>query len=210
MAVKSPQQRFFIAIGFFVFSVCLFICGLFNESVNSSEFMVSNHRMITPNELERKRSWNLRSTIFWDITPCSPLSVNRRLGRTSPLLATCVHAGFLLSLFFRPWRWRQYVPPKLLTLNGLHGVISQKMVLFITTAVKTSDPTRCWNLSEDTEEYQENRQNMSVPGPRSKCETLGARTKSAKLVFLLPVPRLGAVETPRANTNNIRPAMSVL
>jgi hypothetical protein len=28
-----------------------------------------------------------------------------------------------------------------LTLNGLHGVISQKMILFITTAVKTSNPT---------------------------------------------------------------------
>jgi hypothetical protein len=26
-------------------------------------------------------------------------------------------------------------------LNGLHGVISQKMLLFITTAVKTSNPT---------------------------------------------------------------------
>jgi hypothetical protein len=27
------------------------------------------------------------------------------------------------------------------TLNGLHGVISQKMILFITTAVRTSNPT---------------------------------------------------------------------
>jgi hypothetical protein len=46
--------------------------------------------------------------------------------------ATCLHADFLFSLFFRPWRWRRYVPPKRrLTLNGLHGVISQKMVLFI-------------------------------------------------------------------------------
>jgi hypothetical protein len=26
-------------------------------------------------------------------------------------------------------------------LNGLHGVISQKMILFITTALKTSNPT---------------------------------------------------------------------
>jgi hypothetical protein len=44
--------------------------------------------------------------------------------------------------FLRPWRWGWYVPPKhQLTLNGLHGVISQKMVLFITTAVKTSNPT---------------------------------------------------------------------
>jgi hypothetical protein len=47
---------------------------------------------------------------------------------------------FLLSLFFRPWRWRRYVPPKCrLTPNGLHGVISQKMGLFITTAVRTSN-----------------------------------------------------------------------
>jgi hypothetical protein len=32
-------------------------------------------------------------------------------------------------------------PPKpRLKLSGLHGVISQKMILFITTAVKTSNP----------------------------------------------------------------------
>jgi hypothetical protein len=30
-----------------------------------------------------------------------------------------------------------------LTLDGLHGVISQKLVLFITTAVKTSNPIYC-------------------------------------------------------------------
>jgi hypothetical protein len=59
----------------------------------------------------------------WDITPCS-------------------HAGSFARHMFRPWRWRRYVPPKhRLTLNGLHGVISQKMLLFITTAVRTSNPT---------------------------------------------------------------------
>jgi hypothetical protein len=37
---------------------------------------------------------------------------------------------------------KRYVPPKRrLTLNGLHGVISQKIILFITTAVRTSNPT---------------------------------------------------------------------
>jgi hypothetical protein len=76
----------------------------------------------------------MKSTIFWDITPCSPLNINRRFGGTyclQPLLATCFHAGFLLSLFFSAWRWRRYVPPKLrLTLNGLHGVIFQKLVFF--------------------------------------------------------------------------------
>jgi hypothetical protein len=38
------------------------------------------------------------------------------------LLATCFHAGLLLSLFFQPWRWRLYVPPKRrLNFNGLHS-----------------------------------------------------------------------------------------
>jgi hypothetical protein len=33
---------------------------------------------------------------------------------------------------WQPWRWRQHVPPKRrLTINGLHGVISQKIELFI-------------------------------------------------------------------------------
>jgi hypothetical protein len=37
----------------------------------------------------------------------------------------------LLKLFLRPWRWRRYVPPKRrLHLNRLHGVTSQKMILF--------------------------------------------------------------------------------
>jgi hypothetical protein len=39
-------------------------------------------------------------------------------------------------------RWRRYVPLKRrVQLYGLHGVISQKMILFKTTAVKTSNPT---------------------------------------------------------------------
>jgi hypothetical protein len=46
----------------------------------------------------------MKSTIFRDITPCSPFKVNRRFGGTYRLhlLATCFHAGFLLILFFDP------------------------------------------------------------------------------------------------------------
>jgi hypothetical protein len=44
---------------------------------------------------------------------------------------------FLARLILRPWRWRRYVPPKRrLTLNVLQGVISQKIEVFITTAVR--------------------------------------------------------------------------
>jgi hypothetical protein len=32
--------------------------------------------------------------------------------------------------------------------NGLHGVISQKMIFFITTAVKTSNPTQVLAYAE--------------------------------------------------------------
>jgi hypothetical protein len=38
---------------------------------------------------------------------------------------------FLARLILRPWRRRRYIPPKhRLNFNGLHGVISQKRVLF--------------------------------------------------------------------------------
>jgi hypothetical protein len=77
--------------------------------------------------------------------PCSSLSVNPRFGVTYRLhlqgrknklskkpawkhVANYFQAGFLLNLFFRPWRWRRYFPPKRwFTLNGLHCVTSQKM-----------------------------------------------------------------------------------
>jgi hypothetical protein len=39
-----------------------------------------------------------------------------------------------------------------LTLNGLHGVISQKMVLFLTIAVSTSDPAQ-YRFSVNTYKY---------------------------------------------------------
>jgi hypothetical protein len=43
----------------------------------------------------------MKSTIFWDITPCSPLKVNRRFGGIHRLHQG-FHAGFLLGLFSEP------------------------------------------------------------------------------------------------------------
>jgi hypothetical protein len=65
----------------------------------------------------------MKSSIFWDITLCSPLKVNRHFGGTYRLhlqvqihraryqceyrvLATWFHAGILLRLIW-PWRWRR-------------------------------------------------------------------------------------------------------
>jgi hypothetical protein len=42
---------------------------------------------------------------------------------------------------FRTWRWRWYIPPKHLFIYGLHSAVSRKMATFITTAVRSSNPT---------------------------------------------------------------------
>jgi hypothetical protein len=46
-------------------------------------------------------------------------------------------------LILRPWKWRQCVPPKWEWISkGLHGVISQKKVLFTDTVMRTSNPKK--------------------------------------------------------------------
>jgi hypothetical protein len=64
----------------------------------------------------------MKSIIFWDMAPCSPLSFNRRFGgtyrfhlqgRRNRFTKTSKQAGGL-------------------KLNALHGVISQKMILLMT------------------------------------------------------------------------------
>jgi hypothetical protein len=61
----------------------------------------------------------MKSTI-WDMTPCSPLSFNRRFGGTYRL-----HPQGRRNRFSKPSKQEAS-----LELNALHGVISQKMMLF--------------------------------------------------------------------------------
>jgi hypothetical protein len=63
----------------------------------------------------------MKITVFWDITPCSPLKVNRRFGGTFHLN---VQGRISRASNQRESRKR------LLAFNGLHRVISQKIVLF--------------------------------------------------------------------------------
>jgi hypothetical protein len=81
----------------------------------------------------------MKSTIFWDITPCSPVirrnitppssgsknkqARNQRESRwLVALLVTCFQAGFFLDLFFDPEDGGD------MFLRGSHSVISQKTV----------------------------------------------------------------------------------
>jgi hypothetical protein len=52
-------------------------------------------------------------------------------------------------IILSPQKWRRYVPLKRrVSFNWLHGVISQKMVFCITTAVRNSDATYSFRRSE--------------------------------------------------------------
>jgi hypothetical protein len=109
------------------------------------------HDRVFTSQCSRSQLWLtliiIKNTTFWDITPCSPLKVNRRFQRnisppSSGSKKLCVPRWFLTRLILRPLSRRRHVPPKRrLTFNGLHCVISQKIELFLTTAVRTSNPT---------------------------------------------------------------------
>jgi hypothetical protein len=84
---------------------------------------------------------NMKSSVFWDIVQCSALKVDQPFGRACHPAYQLLSCWFFAWLVLLPWRWRWHVPLKCkLTFNRLHLVISQKIELFITTAVRTSNP----------------------------------------------------------------------
>jgi hypothetical protein len=82
----------------------------------------------------------MKSTVFWDIMPCSPLKVSRRFGGICRLYVqgqrkswarNLLSRWFFVWLFLWLWRWRRRILPKRrLTYNGLHGIISQTIIPF--------------------------------------------------------------------------------
>jgi hypothetical protein len=82
-------------------------------------------------------SWNLK--VQWRI---SSSGIWRRIVRW---VSTDVSGEHIASIFRVEEKVQktseQAGGKRRLKLNGLHGIISQKMILFITTAVKTSNPT---------------------------------------------------------------------
>jgi hypothetical protein len=80
----------------------------------------------------------MKSTIFCDKTPYSPLNLNRRFGGTYRLH----FQGRRINRARNERESRWQTEP--LAFNGLHGVTSQKTEFFITTVVRTSSPIwRC-------------------------------------------------------------------
>jgi hypothetical protein len=97
------------------------------------------------------------TTVVWYITLCSPLKVNRRFGGTYRLhlhglrisrarkqRSVCnLSRSFLAWLILGPWRlWRYANPKRRLTFNGLHGVMSQEIVL----TLPPKGPNSIWKV----------------------------------------------------------------
>jgi hypothetical protein len=74
--------------------------------------------------LEVIRPVVIKSSVFWDITPCNPLKVSRAVATTCVMLFSCLVYSSSLN-------WRRYVHPKRrLTCSGLYSDISQKTERF--------------------------------------------------------------------------------
>jgi hypothetical protein len=82
---------------------------------------VKTYNLTTPIRLDVFTTVTVKNAVCWDVGLCDSCK-NRRFGGTYRLFV----ARRLLSF----WRWRQYVPPKLLFLKQPQGVISQKMAFF--------------------------------------------------------------------------------
>jgi hypothetical protein len=98
------------------------------------------------------RSHNKQRCFPWAPLTCSSLHRKRAVFSVSYELhmylnmppGTCLSTWCTLvscSAYFLPWRWKRCVPPKRRLTYGLHGSIPQRMATFITTAVRTSNPT---------------------------------------------------------------------
>jgi hypothetical protein len=73
----------------------------------------------------------LKSSIFWDVKPCSLMKVNRRFGGTCRL--------YLQSSTLK---MEAICSSETSTFNGPHCIVSQNIELFLTTAVRNSNPTK--------------------------------------------------------------------
>jgi hypothetical protein len=76
---------------------------------------------------------------FWIIFPCSPLKVNRHFGGTSRLqrlLATCFTLASCLTYFSTLKMEATCSSETSVDFQDVHGVISQKIELFLTAALE--------------------------------------------------------------------------
>jgi hypothetical protein len=81
------------------------IVASFEKVTNAYKILVvkpAAKRPIGGSKCTLRISTNMRSTVFWDITPCSPLKVTRRFGGTYIESRWQAEQSVFLGLFFDP------------------------------------------------------------------------------------------------------------
>jgi hypothetical protein len=117
---------------------------------------------ISPRPLLSKEFPVMKNSIFWDITPWNPLKFTHSCGEIYCLHLQCrkirgartpnessmqlclprsLALDFLLGAFYDPEDGTNMFFWKVANFQGLQSVIPQKIKLFITTAVRPSNPT---------------------------------------------------------------------
>jgi hypothetical protein len=98
----------------------------------------SGNMLVAMDETHIRRGIFLKASVF-EITRCSLLKINLRFGGICSL-----HLKGQWIKQTRNWQeaGSKHLPSKLrLTFNGLHGVITRKIEIFIPTTARTSNPT---------------------------------------------------------------------
>jgi hypothetical protein len=130
-------------LGSYLTVACQRLLGIFLSITNHH----SNLPCYLPIDMKStKVTWYFNeSSVLWNILPCSSLKVSRRFREVCRLhlqahlaacftLVSCLLSTLKMEALFS---CEMSVHP----MNGLHSIISQKTGFFITTAVRTSDPT---------------------------------------------------------------------
>jgi hypothetical protein len=80
-----------------------------------------------------------QSSVFWDVMPCSPLIAYQLFGGTCLFCLQGQRMSLaLLATYFRTGFSHVSLKHQL-TFNGLHDIITQKIQLLLTFAVRTSN-----------------------------------------------------------------------
>jgi hypothetical protein len=105
---------------------------------------------------------------------------------------------FLAWLILQPWWRRRYVPTKChLIFNGLHAVISKRIVLFIATTVRTSNTIQCTASKRNIQNYRKvctwyintrTKSDFHRPPSHLSVYQKGTYYTGIKVFNILPVP----------------------
>jgi hypothetical protein len=82
--------------------------------------------------------WTATAAVQWLAIPALTLTPSESEDKTPSIFTACIWRSPSWPILKNPWRWRRYVRPKRWAVSDLHGVKTQKAILLIVLAKRTS------------------------------------------------------------------------